>query len=184
MNEFAIKLNKIYMENREIKEELAAMGAVGHYVPEPQCMPSPLTIDGILHHVEMIQRKLADVSSGLIDMHEANEMLDTLSIQFEEKQNEFDTLAVSYTALSDSLSKDPRDYHEGGRFTEQLSAVDEIWNKMSRLREEIWQLNITEWNCLDGKRVVNGKEWMEQYDALNETLRHNRDKMLEYLSKV
>ena len=125
MNEFAIKLNKLYMDIRENKEELAAMGAVGHYVPQPLYMPSPLTIDGIIHHVE-IQRKLADVSSGLIDMHEANEMLDTLSIQFEEKQNEFDTLAISYTALSDSLSKDPRDYHEGGRFTEQLSAVDEI----------------------------------------------------------
>ena len=55
---------------------------------------------------------------------------------------------------------------------------------MISLRQEIWQLDITEMNYLDGKRVVNEKEWMEQYDDLNEGLLSNREKMLEYLSKV
>ena len=165
------------MRNRAIKEELAAMGAINHYVPKRVEMPSPF--DGNLRRVEM-KRKLTDVSSGVMDKREAREMLDFSNARIAKKREEFDTLAGSYTAISLSVSKDPGDYMHGSpkRFSERRSAVHAIWNSMSDLREEIWQLESSRASFLDGKRIVDGEEWMKLYDELNAELLDNRIQLL------
>ena len=170
---------EIRIRNRVIKEQLDAMGATGHYMPKRVEMPSPFTtIYGGFEHVVM-QRKLIDVSSGLIDKREALEMLNALTAQIDEKKGDFDTLAGSYTALSASVSKNP-DLDKLNRKREmmKMSGVHEIWNSMSRLREEIWQLERTQAGFLDGKRIIDEKEWMILYDELHAELLVNRNKLL------
>ena len=136
---------------RLIQEKLAAMGATKPYFPKLVAMPSPM--------VE--QRKLSDVSSGLIDKREARELLNTMTTQIDAKKREFAALASSYTALSLSSV-----------------SVDVIWNKMISLRQEIWQLERWRSSCLDGKKVVDEKEWLELYDELHAELLVNRNKLL------
>jgi hypothetical protein len=174
-------MHALDMRNRAIKEELAAMGAnvINHYVPKRVEMPSPLTIYGGFER-GMEQRKLTDVSSGLMDKRDAREMLNALTAQIDEKRGEFDTLAGSYTALSASISVNPADHDKLRRKQEmcRMSGVREIWNEMSGLRENIWNLERTRAGFLDGRRIVDGEEWMRLYDELHAELLDNMNKLL------
>ena len=170
-------MDELQNRNRVIQEKLDAMGATKHYIPKRVEMPSPLTMDGSLRRVVM-QRKLANVSSGLIDKREAYEMLNALTTEIDDKRGEFDTLSVEYTALSLSASKNPRGYNMHGIFNEQRLEVHDVWNEMSDLREKIWQLERTRGIFLDGVTVVDEKEWLELYDELHAELLVNRNKLL------
>ena len=168
-------MDELQNRNCAIEGQLAAMGATNRYFPKRLDMPSPFTTNDSV--VE--QRKLTDVSSGLIDKREALEMLNALTAQIDEKKGDFDTLADSYTALSASVSKNP-DLDKLNRKREmmKMSGVHEIWNSMSRLREEIWQLERTQAGFLDGKRIIDEKEWMILYDELHAELLVNRKQLL------
>ena len=49
---------------------------------------------------------------------------------------------------------------------------------MISLRQEIWQLERSRASLLDGKKVVDEKEWLELYDELHAELLANMNTLL------